>query len=76
MVFKGLHGHQNSQVFSTNDVWIHYVLALDDELNFTDTPTSSWFPAHAQFEIPDIVARGKTPAIYRDQDSVYTFHPN
>jgi hypothetical protein len=64
------------QVSSTTDVWISNALALDDELNFTDTPTSSWFPAQVLFEVPDVAVRKDTPALYRDQDSVSTFHSN
>lgn len=64
----------NSQ--TTSAVWVSNALALDDELNFTDTPTSSWFPTQAQFEIPDVQLAGDTPEMYRDQDSVSTFHPN
>jgi hypothetical protein len=74
--------HQNSvwdliakQVSSTTDVWVSNALALDDELNFTDTPTSTWFPTQAQFDIPEVAARGETPAMYRDQDSVSTSTP-
>lgn len=70
--------HQNSvwdliakQVSSTTNVWVGNALALDDELNFTDTPTSTWFPTQAQFDIPEVAPRRETPAMHRDQDSVY-----
>ncbi len=49
---------------------------MDDEFNFTDTPTSSWFPAQVQFEILEVAAREEIPAMYWDQGSVSTFHPN
>jgi hypothetical protein len=65
------------QVSSTSDVWIRHALALDDELNFTDTPTTSWQnSAQVQFDMPEVDMTGDTPALYRDQDSVSTFHPN
>ncbi len=65
------------QVSSTSDVWIRNALALDDELNFTDTPTASWMPSdHVQFDMPDVTMTDETPAMYQDQDSVSTFHPS
>jgi hypothetical protein len=64
------------QVSSTTDAWISGALALDDELNFTDIPTATWSPAQVQFDIPAISTGGATSALFRDQDSVSTFHPN
>jgi hypothetical protein len=64
------------QVSSTTDAWFSSALALDNELNFTDIPTSTWFPAQVQFDIPAVSIGGATLALYRDQDSVSTFHPN
>jgi hypothetical protein len=64
------------QVSSTTDGWISNALASDDKFNFTDTPTASWFPANVQFDIPEATGGGGTPAMYRDQDSISTFHPH
>ncbi len=37
----------------------------------------SWSPStQVQFDMPDVTMTGETPAMYQDQDSVSTFHPN
>jgi hypothetical protein len=65
------------QVSSTSDVWIRNALALDDVLNFTDTPTTSWTnSAQLHFDMPDVTMAGETPSMYHDQDSVSTLQPN
>jgi hypothetical protein len=55
---EALPTHQSS-------VWDN-ALVMDDELNFTDMPTSSWFPAQVQFEFPGMAVREEAPIMYRD----------
>jgi hypothetical protein len=65
------------QVSSTTDIWVRNALALDDEMNFTDTPTASWAQPQAQvvIDIPEVEVDGETPDIFKDHDSISTFHP-
>jgi hypothetical protein len=70
---------KTKQVSSTTDIWVRNALALDDEMNFTDTPTASWAQQpqpQVVIDIPDVSVDDDTPDIYKDQDSISTFHPH
>jgi len=54
------------------------LLEEDDELNKTDVPTlmraPQRTPAQVEFQGPDVSEKGNFPSMYKDSDSVSTFH--
>jgi hypothetical protein len=78
ILIKGSSFDSNTCKVSAKSDFLEYqVLAQDDEFNYTDTPTASWVGmAQVMSESPMVNMTVETPAIYREDDSIFTLHPN